>query len=197
MYKLSREEYRKIKTMSKETMERWLSNRNASMYEQLRKIFEKEYQDEVNSSINNFLVAIAYTLTFTEEISIEKGAIAGVIEDLMVTVDMFRTGEYKPQDYEKQLKENGVQFEPYDYTEMYRKKKEDLLTPILKVIGDCKVKVFDMEPLDKDKILNMFDGIDNIIGGELNGGISTNDDTNNDTSVSNSKNSKRGTSNNK
>lgn len=197
MYKLSRDEYRKIKTMSKETMERWLSNRNTSMYEQLRKVFEKEYQDEVNSSINNFLIAIAYTLTFTEEISIEKGAIAGVIEDLMVTVDMFRTGEYKPEDYEKDLKENGVEFKPYDYTEMYRKKKNDLLTPLLNIIGDCKTKIYDLETLDKDTILNMFDSLDNIIGGELNGRISGNNDTNNDTSVSNSKNSKRGTSNNK
>ena len=197
MYKLSREEFRRIKTMSKENMERWLSNRNTSMYEGMRKVFEKEYQDEVNSSINNFLIAIAYTLTFTEEIKLEPGAVAGVINDLLITVDMFRTGEYKPQDYEKELKENGVQFKPYDYTEMYRKKKEDLLTPILKVIGDCKANVFDMEPLDKDKILDMFDGLDSIIGGELNGGISDTNDTNNDTSVFNSKDSKRGTSNNK
>lgn len=197
MYKLSRDEYRKIKTMSKETMERWLSNRNASMYESLRKIFEKEYQDEVDSSINNFLVAIAYTLTFTEEIKIEKGAIAGVIEDLLVTVDMFRTGEYKPQDYEKELKENGVTFEPYDYTKMYRKKKEDLLTPIIKVIGDCKTKVFDMEPLDRDKILDMFDGLDNIIGGELNGGNVDSSNNDSSTTLSSDKNNKRNTSNHK
>lgn len=190
MYKLSRDEYRKIKTMSKETMERWLSNRNASMYESLRKIFEKEYQDEVDSSINNFLVAIAYTLTFTEEIKIEKGAIAGVIEDLLVTVDMFRTGEYKPKDYEEALKENGVAFEPYDYTKMYRKKKEDLLTPIIKVIGDCKAKVFDMEPLDRDKILDMFDGLDNIIGGELNGGNVDSSDNDSSTTLSSDKNNK-------
>lgn len=197
MYKLSRDEYRKIKTMSKETMERWLSNRNASMYESLRKIFEKEYQDEVDSSINNFLVAIAYTLTFTEEIKIEKGAIAGVIEDLLVTVDMFRTGEYKPKDYEEALKENGVTFEPYDYTKMYRKKKEDLLTPIIKVIGNCKTKVFDMEPLDRDKILDMFDGLDNIIGGELNGGNTNSSNNDSSTALSSDKNNKRNTSNHK
>lgn len=123
MYKLSRDEYRNIKNMSKETMEKWLSNRNASMYNQLRKVFEKEYQDEIDCTINNFLIAIAYTLVFTEEINLEKGAAAGVIEDLLVTVDMFKTGEYKSEDYEKALKEEGVSFEKYDYSKVYRNKE--------------------------------------------------------------------------
>lgn len=123
MYKLNRDEYRKIKNMSKEELERWLERRNTLTYESLRRVFEKEYQDEVDNTINNFLIAIVYTLVFTEEIHLEKGAAAGVIEDLLATVDMFKSGEYKPEDYEKALKEKGISFEKYDYSKLYRSKE--------------------------------------------------------------------------
>lgn len=123
MYKLNRDEYRKIKSMSKEELEKWLERRNTLTYESLRRVFEKEYQDEVDNSINNFLIAIVYTLVFTEEIHLEKGAVAGVIEDLLVTVDMFKTGEYKPEDYEKAFKDEGVSFKKYDYSKVYRDKE--------------------------------------------------------------------------
>ena len=123
MYKLNRDEYRKMKNMNKEELERWLERRNTLIYESLRRVFEKEYQDEVDNTINNFLIAIVYTLVFTEEIHLEKGAAAGVIEDLLVTVDMFKTGEYKPEDYEKTLKDEGISFEKYDYSKVYRDKE--------------------------------------------------------------------------
>lgn len=123
MYKLNRDEYRKIKSMTKEEMEKWLERRNMLTYESLRRIFEKEYKVEVDNSINNFLIAIVYTLVFTEEIQLEKGAAAGIIEDLLVTVDMFRTGEYKPEEYEAAIKEAGVTFEKYDYSKVYREKE--------------------------------------------------------------------------
>jgi hypothetical protein len=163
MYKLNRDEYRKIKNMSKEELERWLERRNTLTYESLRRVFEKEYQDEVDNTINNFLIAIVYTLVFTEEIHLEKGAAAGVIEDLLATVDMFKSGEYKPEDYEKELKEAGITFQPYDYKKVYRKRAEKLSS----AIGEMKVKIFDMQNPTKDDMLDVLNDLDNLNGGDL------------------------------
>lgn len=126
MYKLSRDEYRKIKTMSKETMERWLSNRNALIYENLRKEFEHNYKDELQCSIDCFITAIAYTLHFSEETHFGQKRLSSFMEDMLVTVDMFRTGEYKPEEYEEALMKAGIKINSYDYDGIYKKKLKEM-----------------------------------------------------------------------
>lgn len=117
---LSREEYRKIKGYSKAEMDRWLQLEQNIMYNTLRKQFDNAYRDELDSSIQNFLFAIAYTLHWNEDVSIDSDKMASFMEDLFVTVDMFRKGEYRPEDYAEALKEDGVIFKPYDYDKIYR-----------------------------------------------------------------------------
>jgi hypothetical protein len=117
---LSREEYRKIKGYSKTEMDRWLQLEQNIMYNTLRKQFDNAYRDELDSSIQNFLFAIAYTLHWNEDVSIDSDKMASFMEDLFVTVDMFRKGEYRPEDYAEALKEDGVIFKPYDYDKIYR-----------------------------------------------------------------------------
>lgn len=117
---LSREEYRRIKGYSKSEMERWLQLEQNIMYNTLRKQFDNAYREELDSSIQNFLFAIAYTLHWNEDVSIDSDKMASFMDDLFVTVDMFRRGEYKPEDYAEALKEDGVVFKPYDYDKIYR-----------------------------------------------------------------------------
>lgn len=126
MYKLSRDEYRKIKTMSKETMEKWLSNRNAIMYESLRKEFERNYQEELQCSIDCFITAISYTLHFSEETHFGQKRLSSFMEDMLVTVDMFRTGEYKPEEYEEALTKAGIKINSYDYDRIYKKRLKEM-----------------------------------------------------------------------
>lgn len=126
MYKLSRDEYRKIRSMSKETMEKWLSNRNAIMYESLRKEFERNYQEELQCSIDCFITAIAYTLHFSEETHFGQKRLSSFIEDMLVTVDMFRTGEYKPEEYEEELKKAGIKINSYDYSRIYKQRLKEM-----------------------------------------------------------------------
>lgn len=120
----SREDYRKIKSMSKQEMERWLGYERQMTYNELRREFEKNYQDEIASSVSNFLVAIWYTVHFTENIQLSHDELASFMDDLYVTVDMFRKGEYKPDDYKKQLEEDGIKFSEFDYDKLYRDVKE-------------------------------------------------------------------------
>ena len=45
------------------------------------------------------------------------------MEDLYVSVDLFRKGEYKPEDYKQQMEDDGIKFAPCDYTKIYREKE--------------------------------------------------------------------------
>ena len=45
------------------------------------------------------------------------------MEDLYVSVDLFRKGEYKPEDYKQQMEDDGISFTPCDYTKIYREKE--------------------------------------------------------------------------
>ena len=44
------------------------------------------------------------------------------MDDLFVSVEMFRKGEYNPDDYREQLKEDGIVIAEYDYDRLYREK---------------------------------------------------------------------------
>lgn len=120
--KLNRDEYRTIKSMSKEQMEKWLYNRNVTMYNALRKEFNDAYKDELDSSVQNFITAIAYTLHFNDDVHLQNDEFAGFMDDLFVSVDMFRKGEYRPEEYEEQLREDGIEIAKYDYDRLYREK---------------------------------------------------------------------------
>lgn len=122
MIKLSRDEFRHLKSFSKEQMEKWLQGYYNITYNSLRKEFEEAYKDELDSSIQNFITAIAYTLHYNEEAHLQRDELASFMDDLFVSVDMFRKGEYRPEEYEEQLKEDGIEIAKYDYDRLYREK---------------------------------------------------------------------------
>ena len=120
--RLSRDEFRSIKGMSKEQMERWLQGYYNVTYNSLRKEFESAYKDELDSSIQNFITAIAYTLHYNEELHLQHDELASFMDDLFVSVELFRKGEYNPEDYREQLKGDGIEIAKYDYDRLYREK---------------------------------------------------------------------------
>lgn len=141
--KLSRDEFRRIKSFSKEDMEKWLQANYNLTYNSLRSEFEKAYKDELDSSVQNFLVAIAYTLHFNEEVYLQQDELASFMEDLFVSVDLFRKGEYKPEDYYAQLEEDGIKFSDYDYDKLYREKDapyKEKYEELVKYINESKSK---------------------------------------------------------
>ena len=120
---MNRQDYRRIKSMSKEEMERWLYYEQVGIQNAVRKQYEDMYKDELDNSVQNFLFAIAYTLHFSDSINLQKDELASLMDDLFVSVEMFRKGEWKPKDYEQALKEDGIVFKPYDYSKLYREKE--------------------------------------------------------------------------
>ena len=141
--KLNRDEYRTIKSMSKEQMEKWLYNRNITMYNALRKEFEDAYKDELDSSVQNFITAIAYTLHFNDDIHLQNDELASFMDDLFVSVDMFRKGEYRPEEYRDQLREDGIEIAKYDYDRLYREKDapyKEKYEELVKFLNETKSK---------------------------------------------------------
>ena len=120
--KLSRDEFRNLKGFSKEQMEKWLQGYYNVTYNSLRKEFESAYKDELDSSIQNFITAIAYTLHYNEEIHLQHDELASFMDDLFVSVELFRKGEYNPEDYREQLRADGIEIAKYDYDKLYREK---------------------------------------------------------------------------
>ena len=117
---LNRDDYRKIKAMSKDEMSKWLDYHTLMTRNRLRKEYNDAYLDELDSSVQNFITAIAYTLHFNCDINLQKDELNSFMQDLFVSVEMFRTGEYNPEEYREQLKEDGIEIAKYDYDRLYR-----------------------------------------------------------------------------
>lgn len=56
-------------------------------------------------------LALAYTLSFNEKTKFGVDRLTDFLDDFFVTVDMFSSGEYSPEDYAKQLAKKGIYFE--------------------------------------------------------------------------------------
>ena len=109
--KLSRDEFRTLKGFSKEQMEKWLQGYYNVTYNSLRKEFNDVYKDELDSSVQNFITAIVYTLHYNEDVHLQHDELNSFMEDLFVSVEMFRKGEYNPEEYREQLREDGIENE--------------------------------------------------------------------------------------
>ncbi len=93
----------------------WATKFENGIRREFEREYEKAFQAELAASIDNFLTATAYTALFSEETHLDKDTLPSFMEDLFVTIDMFRTGEYSPEEYRDALKENGVEVEDYSY----------------------------------------------------------------------------------
>ena len=120
--KLNRDEFRNLKSFSREQMEKWLQGYYNVTYNSLRKEFNDAYKDELDSSVQNFITAIAYTLHYNEDVHLQHDELNSFMEDLFISVEMFRKGEYNPEDYREQLREDGIEIAKYDYDRLYREK---------------------------------------------------------------------------
>lgn len=149
---LGKEEVRRLQKAArdgnKNKLAEWIEQTENYLCEEYRKEYEKLVQEETQQTINNFLAALVYTLAFTEELEITFDQVKGVLDDLYSTVDMYKRGEYKPQEYLDKLKEAGLNFEFYDMSKFYKEKEEKLDNLITEY--ESKIK-----KLDKDNLISL------------------------------------------
>lgn len=70
--------------------------------------YEAKYQKDLGEAIDHFLLAIVYTLHFNEKTAFGNARITDFMDDLMATVDSFRTKEYSPEEYIEILRKEGI-----------------------------------------------------------------------------------------
>ena len=159
--KLSRDECRNIKGLSKEQMEKWLQGYYNVTYSSLRKEFENAYKEELDSSVQNFITAIAYTLHYNEEVHLQHDELSSFMDDLFVSVEMFRKGEYNPEDYREQLRSDGIEIAKYDYDKLYREKDapyKEKYERLVKFLEETKSKA---KIVDDIKLILGIENVDN------------------------------------
>lgn len=104
--KQRREYAKRINTPQK--LEQFSSQMSTRLRKEYEIAFQKKYQEDLGNSIDLFLLAIVYTLHYNENTEFDNDKIDDFMQDLFVTVDYFRTGEYDPEDYRKQLEKDGI-----------------------------------------------------------------------------------------
>lgn len=81
--------------------------------------YEKAFKEELENAIDNYIIAITYTLKFSELTKFGPKRIREFLDDMASTVNMFSTGEYSPEEYKQILKNNGIEL----YTEFKKEGK--------------------------------------------------------------------------
>lgn len=103
-----RAEIRRLQKAAKEKDWTYLTNWLRQFDEQVRQDYENAFQKELGNAIENFCVAIAYALRFSEKTKFGNKRIGEFMDDVFTSVDMFARGEYSPDDYKKELLKSGV-----------------------------------------------------------------------------------------
>lgn len=155
---VNREEIRRLQKAAREKDKKhlveWMIQYDTQINERLRQEYERNYRDEISNSIDNFCLAVAYTAKFSETTNLGKKRLPEFMEDLFVTIDMFRTGEFKPEDYRKELEQCGIKLDSYKYKPRERK--------IITICGSSKFKdeiLNKQQELTLDNWLVFFDGV--------------------------------------
>lgn len=121
---INRNEIRRLEKAAREKDKKhlvdWADSLERQIIHDISRQLDKKYNMELSCSLDVMLTAVAYTLYFSDETYINKENMAEFMTDLYVTMDMYRLGEYKPEDYEKQLSDVGIIIEKYDYDKIYK-----------------------------------------------------------------------------
>ena len=116
MNRADRRKYAKnINTPAK--LQQYSKHLDNKLRQEYNKAYQEKYKIDLENSIDIFILAIQYTLHFNEKTHLDNEQLLDFMEDLFVTVDYFRTGEYRPEEYQQMLIDDGIT--------IYKSKKGD------------------------------------------------------------------------
>lgn len=106
--RLERANAKALKKNNKQALYDWGIQFEEQLMNELNKHYEERFRKELLEVIDNFLIAMAYTLHFSEKTKFGPKRINEIMEDLMATVDMFKRGEYSPEEYRETLAKDKI-----------------------------------------------------------------------------------------
>lgn len=98
------------KEKNKEKLADWAKQFEDTVHEEYNNRYEKTYKEILSGSINNFLIAMVYTLHFNEKCKFGNDRISDFMEDFMAVIDGFASGEYTPEEYRGILEKQKIYF---------------------------------------------------------------------------------------
>ena len=107
----TKEEIRRLEKSARDKDKRKLWEWALQFENQIKKEYESVMEEDLGNSIDIMCLALAYTLSFNEKTKFGADRLTDFLDDFFVTVDMFSTGEYSPEDYAKQLEKKGIYFD--------------------------------------------------------------------------------------
>lgn len=159
---INRNEIRRLEKAAREKDKRhlveWADSLEQQISQDIRRQLDRLYELELANSVDTIMVAVAYALYFSEETSLDRDNIADFMGDLFVTIDLYRTGEYRPEDYENQLKSVGVTLDRYDYDRIYKQHINSMDPDLVQYIKNRPRKMITIcgNPEYKDIILDKY-----------------------------------------
>lgn len=78
------------------------------MYEQAKMVCEESYRKQTEKNIDTMLLALKYTLHFSELTKFGNKRLNEFMDDLMAVFEGFTTGEYNIDEYRKALLKDGI-----------------------------------------------------------------------------------------
>lgn len=104
----NRDELRRLEKAAKDKNKTKLIDWANQFEDQLRQEYENAFKQELSDAIDNFVLTIVYTLHFNEKTKFGNARIKDFMDDLFSTIDLYRTEEYKPEEYRKILADDGI-----------------------------------------------------------------------------------------
>lgn len=99
----------KLNVFQQNAIYEWGKEYAESVNAELKRQYIQEYQDDLIMSVDNFIIAIAFVLHFSEKLKLGKKRLYEILTEIQATVDMFnKKGEYTPKDYQKMLADDGI-----------------------------------------------------------------------------------------
>lgn len=97
-----------LNVFQKQAIYQWGKEFEDTVRSELDREYKQNYQKDLSTAVDHFIIAIAFVLHFGENTKLENENIYEVLQDIQETVDMFRKKEYSPQDYIKMLQDEGI-----------------------------------------------------------------------------------------
>ena len=105
---INRAEMRRLEKAAREKDKKYLVEWMNQFEKQMQKLYEDKLRKEIERSMEDWIVALTYSLHFSEEIKFGKKRLTRFMEDVLATTEGFRTGEYSAEEYKKQLKDDKI-----------------------------------------------------------------------------------------
>ena len=165
---LDRNEVRRLQKAARDgnklALGEWAFQFEKQIKSELEPLYRKHLEYDNVNLVNIFLIATVYTLHFSEDTRLGRKRLPDFLEDLVASIEMFRTGEYSSDEYKEELEKCGIRFEDYQYDSL--RAKVDL-----KFFKETKDKYYnavetlksDLEKDDSDKAKEYLDKLNKLL----------------------------------